>query len=89
MATAQVSDDNDNKQTEELENPPASFKSKVWQYFVFPMSYESPNASLAKRLPFVCLSKAYAPLSAVSHLRQHDKYGNAYTQASQRNRSVR
>ena len=48
MATAEASDGNDDTQTEELENPPASFKSKVWQYFGFPVNYEGTQRVVDK-----------------------------------------
>ena len=61
MATASavvVSDgSNDDPQREELETPPAAFKSKVWNYFGFPVSYVEKNASLTQRQQFVVYAR--------------------------------
>lgn len=51
MATARVSNEG---QTTELDNPPASLKSPLWQHFAFAM--ETMNTLLTKKLQFVFYS---------------------------------
>lgn len=50
MATAEVRDDGE---TTELENPPASLKSPVWQHFAFPVSCVN-NECFVDRKATVC-----------------------------------
>ena len=74
MATAAVSDDEGANTTEELENPPASYESKMWKYFGFPVSYEGTRRVVDKTATVcrLCSTRVpYPPSRNTSNMGQH------------------